>query len=99
MKVYVLICPTTGKYLENTMARYSDKYELTSELSKAYQHESHTVPVSLKNGNSALSKFRLAIREHEPQIDEDKKKRLLNTAFQGRGRLSTHKRKLIKKGR
>lgn len=81
------------------MARYSDNYELTSELSESYHNADHSVPVSLKNTNSSLSKFRLAIREHEPEIDEQKKQRLLNTAFQGRGRLSTHKRKLIKKGR
>lgn len=99
MKVYVLICPTTGKYLKNTMARYSDKYELTDELEDAIRNSDHHVPVALKNSNDSLKNFRLAIRNHEPKSDEDKKKFLKHTAFGGRGRLSTHKRRLIKHGR
>lgn len=99
MKVYVLICPTTGKYLKNTMARYSDKYELCSDLDESFSSENHHVPVSLKNSNEHLNKFRLAIREHEPEMNADKKHLLKCTLFKGRGRLSTHKRRMIKRGR
>lgn len=97
MKVYVLICPSSGKYLKDTMTRYSDKYELTDSLEESFNKQDHHIPVSLKNGNKSLEGFRLGIRYREPAMDEDKKKFIKHTAF--RGALSLPKRKLIKRGR
>lgn len=97
MKVYVLICPASGKYLKNTMSRYSDKYELTDSLEESFNNGDHHIPVSLKNSNGSLENFRLGIRHKEPEMDEGKKRFIKQTAF--RGALSLPKRRLIKRGR
>lgn len=99
MKVYVLICPTSGKYLKDSVARHLPNVELTSELNESYNSENHAVVVALKRSNDALKDYRLALRELVDESNEAKKQLLKNTAFKGRGSLSTHKRYLIKRGR